>query len=91
MGFKTLAIQKRSSEVWSVLAAVKQQFGEFGKVLKKAQERIRQADGEIEKLVTTRTNVMLSKLKDVTELPSPESDQLFGVETPKLDNETSDE
>lgn len=77
MGFKTLAIQKRSSEVWNVLGAVKQQFGEFGKVLKKAQERIRQADGEIEKLVTTRTNVMLSKLKDVTELPTAETQELL--------------
>tara|TARA_R110002049_G_scaffold2511_3_gene18387 strand:- start:859 stop:2208 length:1350 start_codon:yes stop_codon:yes gene_type:complete len=77
MGFKTLAIQKRSSEVWNVLGAVKKQFGEFGRVLKKAQERIRQADGEIEKLVTTRTNVMLSKLKDVTELPAAETEELL--------------
>jgi DNA recombination protein RmuC len=77
MGFKTLAIQKRSSEVWNVLGAVKKQFGEFGKVLKKAQERIRQADGEIEKLVTTRTNVMLNKLKNVTELPAAESEELL--------------
>lgn len=77
MGFKTLAIQKRSSEVWNVLGAVKKQFGEFGSVLKKAQERIRQADGELEKLVTTRTNVMLTKLKDVTELPAAETEKLL--------------
>ena len=77
MGFKTLAIQKRSSEVWQILGAVKKQFGEFGAVLKKAQEKIRQADGEIEKLVTTRTNVMISKLKNVTELPSPDAEKLL--------------
>ncbi|TCO10392.1 DNA recombination protein RmuC [Natronoflexus pectinivorans] len=69
MGFKTLAIQKRSSEVWEVLASVKKQFGEFGKVLKKAQDRIRQANDEIETLVTTRTNVMMSKLKNIDALP----------------------
>lgn len=78
MGFKTLAIQKRSSEVWQILGAVKKQFGEFGTVLKKAQEKIRQADGEIEKLVTTRTNVMLSKLKTVEELPSAEASAVLG-------------
>ncbi len=65
MGFKTLAIQKRSSEVWDVLSNVKKQFGEFGTVLKKAQDKIRQADGELEKLVTTRTNVMMRHLNKV--------------------------
>ncbi len=91
MGFKTLAIQKRSSEVWNVLGAVKKQFGEFGKVLKKAQERIRQADGEIEKLVTTRTNVMLSKLKNVTELPAAESEELLsGIMEEEDDDDEKD-
>lgn len=77
MGFKTLAIQKRSSEVWEILGAVKYQFGEFGKVLKKAQDRIRQADNDIETLVTTRTNVMMRKLTKVQELPADESNQLL--------------
>lgn len=86
MGFKTLAIQKRSSEVWQILGAVKKQFGEFGTVLKKAQEKIRQADGEIEKLVTTRTNVMLSKLKTVEELPSAEATAVLG-ETVEMETE----
>lgn len=86
MGFKTLAIQKRSSEVWQILGAVKKQFGEFGTVLKKAQEKIRQADGEIEKLVTTRTNIMLSKLKTVEELPSAEATAVLG-ETVELEPE----
>ena len=78
MGFKTLAIQKRSSEVWQILGAVKKQFGEFGTVLKKAQEKIRQADGEIEKLVTTRTNIMFAKLKTVEELPTEQANKVLG-------------
>jgi len=86
MGFKTLAIQKRSSEVWQILGAVKKQFGEFGTVLKKAQEKIRQADDEIEKLVTTRTNVMLSKLKTVEELPSAEATAVLGKAVELEDN-----
>jgi len=69
MGFQTMAIQRRSSEVWEVLRSVKKQFGMFGTVLEKARERLRQADGEIEKLVTTRTRAMLSELKDIEELP----------------------
>lgn len=77
MGFRTLAIQKRSSEVWEILGAVKTQFGEFGKVLRKAQERLNQANNEIETLVTTRTNVMLRKLKKVQELPAEKSKQLM--------------
>jgi len=75
MGFKTLAIQKRSSEVWYVLRNVKKQFGEFGTVLKKAQEKIRQADGELEKLVTTRTNVMMRHLNKVEQTPDKISQQ----------------
>lgn len=60
MGFKTLAIQKRSSEVWEVLASIKKEFSTFGTVLEKAQRKIKEADNEIEKMVTTRTRMMLS-------------------------------
>lgn len=77
MGFRTLAIQKRSSEVWDILGAVKTQFGEFGRVLRKAQERINQANNEIETLVTTRTNVMMRKLRKVQELPAEKSKELM--------------
>jgi DNA recombination protein RmuC len=91
MGFKTLAIQKRSSEVWEILGAVKYQFGEFGKVLKKAQDRIRQADTDIETLVTTRTNVMMRKLTKVQELPAKKSSQLLNsLEEPEDDPEESE-
>ena len=76
MGFKTLAIQKRSSEVWEILASVKKEFSAFGTVLHKAQKKIKEADNEIEKMVTTRTRMMLSKLKKVEkiELSNPEKD-----------------
>ena len=68
MGFKTLAIQKRSSEVWKVLAAVKKKFSTFGGVLEKAQKKINEANNEIENLVGTRTRMMQSKLKNVEQL-----------------------
>src|SRR5210317_1534353 len=68
MGFKTLAIQKRSSEVWNVLAAVKKEFKTFGGVLEKAQKKINEANNEIENLVGTRTRMMQSKLKNVEQL-----------------------
>lgn len=70
MGFRTLAIEKRSSEVWEVLGAVKTEFDKFGIVLGKAQEKIRQADKEIEDLVGTRTRQIQRKLKDVQDVPS---------------------
>ena len=58
MGFKTLAIQERSMEVWNVLSEVKTEFGKFNDALTKAQERINQAGSELDKLITTRTNAM---------------------------------
>ena len=75
MGFKTLAIQKRSSEVWNVLAAVKKEFNTFGGVLEKAQKKINEANQEIENLVGTRTRMMQSKLKNVEQLEVPPSEE----------------
>ncbi len=80
MGFKTLAIQKRSSEVWNVLAAVKKEFNSFGGVLEKAQKKINEANKEIENLVGTRTRMMQSKLKNVEQLEVPQSKE----DTPNL-------
>jgi len=76
MGFKTLAIQKRSSEVWNVLAAVKKEFNTFGSVLEKAQKKINEANSEIENLVGTRTRMMQSKLKTVEQLEAPSEENL---------------
>lgn len=75
MGFRTLAIQKRSGEVWKVLGEVKTEFGKFNEVLLKAQERIKLADRELEKLITTRSNVMERKLRNVEALPLTEETQ----------------
>jgi DNA recombination protein RmuC len=74
MGFKTLAIQKRSSEVWDILKAVKTEFGEFGKILTKAQEKILSANDEIDKLVGVRTRQINRKLRSV-EIFNPEEAQ----------------
>lgn len=70
MGFKTLAIQKRSSEVWNVLAAVKGEFAKFGDVLEKARKKLNEADRELDSLVGTRTRMMMSKLKKIEKLPA---------------------
>jgi DNA recombination protein RmuC len=65
MGFRTLAVQKRSSEVWKILSAVKTEFGQFSKVLAKVHSQINTASGTLDKLRTTRTNQMQRKLKDI--------------------------
>lgn len=79
MGFKTLAIQKHSSEVWEVLAAVKTEFNKFGDVLEATQRRINQANAELDKLVGTRTRQIQSKLRNVTELPEDKSRSILGL------------
>lgn len=71
MGFRTLAIQKRSGEVWKVLGEVKFQFSKFEQTLVSAQKRITQANEEIENLVGTRTRMLMAKLKNVESLPDP--------------------
>ena len=62
MGFRTLAVQKRSNEVWQILGAVKTEFEGFEKVLEKAQNQIISASGNIEKLVGTRSRAIKRKL-----------------------------
>lgn len=66
MGFKSLAIQQRSSEVWDTLAAVKAEFDKFGEVLKSAQAKLYQANTELDKLVGTRTRQIQRRLRDVS-------------------------
>ena len=68
MGFKTLAIQKRSNEVWQVLGAVKTEFEKFDKGLAKLQERLRQSDRELDDLIGTRTRAINRKLRSVQSL-----------------------
>ena len=77
MGFRTLAIQKRSGEVWEVLGAVKTEFGKFEDALAKVQTRINQTGDELEKLVGARTRQINRKLKSVAELPAAEAQKLL--------------
>ena len=79
MGFKTLAIQKRSSEVWDVLGAVKTEFDKFETVLESAQSRIEQANSELDKLIGVRTRQIKRKLKDVEAIENP--DAFIGEDT----------
>ena len=69
MGFRTLAIQKRSSEVWSLLAGVKSEFGKFGEALSAVKDKLDQAARKMED-VDVRSRALTKKLRDVEELPS---------------------
>lgn len=73
MGFKTLAIEKRSAEVWTLLGAVKKEFDNFGTVLNSAQKKLEQANTELDKLVGVRTRAIERKLKSVESLEDEES------------------
>lgn len=77
MGFRTLAIQKRSSEVWQILGAIKTEFGKFGDLLEKTQRKLSEANTELDKLIGVRTRVIQRKLKEVQELPEAESNELL--------------
>lgn len=80
MGFKTLAIQKHSSEVWDILGAVKNEFGKFEDVLMAAQKKINQANDDLDKLVGTRSRMIRSKLRKVTTLSDEQSETLLELE-----------
>ena len=70
MGFKTLAIQKRSSEVWKILGAVKTEFDNFATVLESTKNRLNQANDDLDRLVGVRTRQIQRTLKNVESLPS---------------------
>ena len=74
MGFKTLAVQKRSAQVWKVLSGVKAEFENFNNVLISTQKRLDQAHDDLDKLIGTRTNKIRSKLKSVELLNEGETD-----------------
>lgn len=79
MGFKTLAIEKRSSEVWELLGAVKTEFGNFGDVLRKTQKKLQEASNVIEK-AGVRSRAIEKKLRDVQTLPKENSLKLLEIE-----------
>ena len=72
MGFKTLAVQKRSAEVWKILGGVKTEFDKFNDVLVMTQQRLDQANKELDKLVGVRTRQIQRQLKDVESVPLSE-------------------
>jgi DNA recombination protein RmuC len=85
MGFRTLAIEKRSSEVWAILGAVKHEFGKFGGVIEKVQKKLQEASNTIDQ-AARRTRVMERQLRKVEELPQLDAQQLLG-ESPSPSSE----
>jgi DNA recombination protein RmuC len=73
MGFRTLSLQKRSSEVWNVLGAVKTEFEKFGGMLEKAQKNIQTGLGQLDDVVGTRTRAIQRRLRTVEALPAADS------------------
>ena len=89
MGFRTLAIEKRSSEVWMVLGAVKTEFGKFGDVLAKTKKKLDEASSSIE-LAERRTRVMARELKSVEALSDTRSQLLLpGAEVDVADDDSA--
>jgi DNA recombination protein RmuC len=82
IGFKTLAIQKKSQEVWHVLANARSEFDKFADVLAKAQEKIQSAGSELDRLIGTRTRMIQSKLKNLETLG-----ENLKIDEPKVDAE----
>ena len=86
MGFRTLAIEKRSSEVWELLSAVKTEFGKFGDVLAKTRDQLETVTMSIGQ-AEVRTRQMARKLKDVEALPASKTAKLLGEqEVPEEDD-----
>ena len=90
MGFRTLAIQKRSSEVWNLLAAVKTEWTKYGDVLDAVQKKLHQASDTIEK-AKVRSRAVGRKLKDVQELPAAEATGLLPPGVMEDDAETAED
>lgn len=80
MGFRTLAIQKRTSEVWTVLGAVKTEFGKFGGLLQKVQKNLQSAGDQLEEVMGKRTRAIERKLRQVEKLPQEESRNILPME-----------
>lgn len=77
LGFKTLAIERRSNEVWKLLAAVKTEFTKFGDVLEKTKNRLNQATNDLDSLVGVRTRVIQQKLKGIEQIGDDEADRML--------------
>ncbi len=86
MGFRTLALEKRSSEVWQVLGAVKTEFNKFGEVLAKTKKKLEEASSGIE-MAERRTRVMVRELKAVQAMPEARTAELLPALTARSDDE----
>lgn len=80
MGFKTLAIQKKSADVFKLLSAVKTEFEKFASVLETTQRKVNDASNQLDQLVGTRTRQIQSKLKGLESLDEEESKEVLGIE-----------
>jgi DNA recombination protein RmuC len=89
MGFRTLAVQKRSSEVWDILKAVKFEFNKFSETLTQVQKQLTTASGTLNRLQTTRANVLTRKLKDVETFTAVEAKEVIVL--PDHRTESADE
>jgi len=85
MGFRTLAIEKRSSEVWSILSAVKTEFGKFGDLLDKTHKKLQEASNSID-TAARKTRTIERKLKNVQELPQSETAPAFELDETEDDD-----
>ena len=87
MGFRTLAIQKRSSEVWDVLGVVKTEFGKYAKTLEKIHKKLQEASHSVDDGLR-RTRVIDRKLRDVQALPSPDGSEVAFPEEEAVEAES---
>lgn len=87
MGFRTLAIQKRTGEVWSILGGVKTEFSKFGGLLEKIQKNLQSAGDQLEEVMGKRTRAIERKLRQVEQLPAEESRELFLLEKKEDEDE----
>ena len=81
MGFRTLAIEKRSSEVWKVLSAVKTDFAKFAEILTRTQKKLQEASHTIDE-ARGKSTTIVRKLRDVEEMPVTAADRMLGTEPP---------
>lgn len=79
MGFRTLAIQKRTGEVWTILGAVKTEFSKFGGLLEKVQKNLQSAGDQLEEVMGKRTRAIERKLRQVEQLPHEESQKILPI------------
>ena len=79
MGFRTLAVQERSSEVWKILEAVKTEFDKFGIQLEKVDKQLHTASKSLNELRVTRTKAMTRKMQDVATLDSTEAERILEI------------